>query len=95
MHLTAETASVPNPPILAALYRSKVITDAHLDAAITAYLTKPRLGPQHIVQGICLDIATAVEANAWARIFVHAPGFSVDQRRSAIKTAILLARVGG
>lgn len=84
---------MPNPTILAELHRTKVVTDAQIDAAITAYLTDPRSGPQHIAQGICLDIATAVEANALARIFVHAPGFSVDQRRSAIKTAILLARV--
>lgn len=82
----------PDNPTFAELYRAKVITDADLNAAVAAYLADPKPGLRHIAQGIRLDIAATVEANDWARIFVYAPGFSVEQRRSAIKTAILLAR---
>jgi hypothetical protein len=90
-----QTVSVPHTPTLAELYRAKVITDADLEAAVSSYLADPKPGLRHIAQGVRLDIAAAVKANEWARIFAHAPGFSIDQRRSAIKTAILLARVSG
>ena len=54
---------MPDTSTLAELYRAKVVTEADLDVAITAYLADPKPGPYQIARGIRLDIAAAVEAN--------------------------------
>ena len=79
---------------IGALVRSGVITDAQVEAAASAYLAEPAAGLCEIAPGIFLDVAAAVEENQWARIFVTALGFSLEQRRMAVATAILLARPG-
>lgn len=69
------------------------VSAKELNAAVAGYLADPAPGPREIAPGITLDIAAAIEANAWARIFAYAPGFSAEQRVSAVKTAVLLARI--
>jgi hypothetical protein len=81
---------MPNARTIGALVRSGIVTDAQVDAAALAYLAGPTAGSCKMAPGIFLDVAAAVEENQWARIFVTVPGFSFEQRR----TAILLARPG-
>ena len=85
---------MPETSTIAALVRSGVVTSAQVDAAASAYLAEPSAGSREIAPGILLDVAAAVEENEWARIFVTAPGFSLEQKRMAVRTAILLARPG-
>lgn len=85
---------MPDARTIAALVRSGVVTSAQVDAAASTYLAEPVAGLREIAPGIFLDVAAAVEKNEWARIFVTVPGFSLEQRRMAVRTAILLARPG-
>ncbi|WP_407523106.1 hypothetical protein [Methylobacterium oryzisoli] len=79
-------------PCLYTSYKAKRVTD-DLTTAVANYLADPTPGPREVAPGIALDIAAAIEANAWARIFVRARGFSAEQQASAIKTAVLLAPI--
>ncbi|GJE04337.1 hypothetical protein [Methylobacterium isbiliense] len=76
------------------LYKAKCLTDDDLTTAVAGYLADPTPGPRAIVEGVSLDIAAAVKANQWARILVSAPSFTPAQRQMAVRTAILLAKVG-
>lgn len=83
---------MPDSRTIGALVRRGIVTSAQVDELASAYLTDPAAGSREIAPGILLDVAAAVEMNHWARIFVTAPGFSIEQRRMAVRTAILLAR---
>ena len=71
-----------------------LLTNAGLDAAITAYLADP--SPPCILEfgGARLDVAVAVLANAYSKEVLAREDGSPGQRRNAVKTAILLAPVG-
>jgi hypothetical protein len=79
---------------LGELLKANLVTDEDLNAAISGYLADPTPGARQISEGITLDIAAAVLANRWAIDMLADEGTSEAARRNAVRTAILLARVG-
>ena len=75
-------------------YRAGRLTDEALNAAIAGYLIDPAPGPREIADGIMLDIAAAVLASPYATEVLAREGTTPTQKRSAVRTAILLAKVG-
>lgn len=81
-------------PPLADLYKAKHLTDDDLTAAVAGYLADPTPGPRAIADGITLDIAAAVLASPYATEILAREDAPEPRRRMAVRTAILLARVG-
>jgi hypothetical protein len=75
-------------------YRAGRLTDEALNAAIAGYLLDPAPGPRGIADGIMLDIAAAVLASPYATEVLEREDATPAQKRTAVRTAILLARVG-
>ena len=64
-----------------------------MNAAVAAYLADPTPGPREITEGITLDLAAVMLANAYAREVLALMDALEAQKRMAVRTAILLARV--
>ncbi|TGD93708.1 hypothetical protein [Methylobacterium nonmethylotrophicum] len=75
-------------------YKQKLLTDDALDAAIAAYLADPSKPAVLEVGKGRLDVAAAVLANAYSTEVLAREDGSPGQRRTAVRTAILLAPVG-
>lgn len=82
---------MPDTRTIGQLLKCGAVTRSQVEAAVSAYLVNQTRGLREIAPGIHLDIAAAVEANAWARIFVTASCFNRDHRRAAVEVVILLA----
>ena len=83
---------MPDTPTTGELFKAKAILDDEVNVAVDAYLATPDMGPFPIAKGYRLDVAAAVEAGQFARDMLAEPDMSGDQRRKAVRTAILLAR---
>jgi hypothetical protein len=74
------------------LFKAKAITDADVEAAVDAHLADPTrkafvMGESHEV-----DLHAAVEASKFATLMLADPAIATKSKRSAVRTAILLAR---
>ena len=83
---------MPETPTTGDLFKAKAILDGEVNVAVDAYLATPDMGPYPIAKGYRLDIAAAVEASDFAQKSLADAGLDDDQRRNAVRTAILLAR---
>ncbi|ACL61195.1 hypothetical protein [Methylobacterium nodulans] len=79
---------------IADLRTAKRLTDEQVDAAVMGYLAHPSSGPRQIADGLTLDIDAAVAACRQAAEAMRRKDVTVARRRVAVRTAILLARVG-
>lgn len=75
-------------------YRAKLLTPEALDAATSAYLADPSARVVLEIGDKRLDVAAAVLAHAYSVEVLAREGVTAPQRRSAVKTAVLLAAVG-
>ena len=83
---------MPDLPTTGDLFKAKAVTDDELTIAADAYLATPDMGPFPIAKGYRIDIAAAVEANTHAKGMVARADVEERSKRSAVKSAILLAR---
>jgi len=84
---------MPDPnPTLGKLFKSKAVTDEHVNAAVDAYHTDPATSAHPIAVGDSFDLSAAVAEHGWASQVVGNPGSSPGLKRAAVRTAILLAR---
>ncbi|QIJ76170.1 hypothetical protein GU700_17170 [Methylobacterium sp. NI91] len=84
---------MPDPnPTVGELFKAKAVTDEQVNAAVEAYLVKPETDAHLIADGYVLDLGAAVAGHGWASQVVANPESSPGLRRSAVRTAILLAR---
>lgn len=74
------------------LFKSKTITDADLNSAVEAYMADPTTGRFEIANGLFVDLAAAVAASPYAKDMLADPEIKDVSKRSAVRTAILLAR---
>ncbi|CAO4186240.1 hypothetical protein CLBKND_04929 [Methylorubrum aminovorans] len=81
----------PNPTV-GELFKAKAVTDDEVNAAVDAYLAKPETDAHTIADGYALDLAAAIAGHGWASQVVGNPESSPGLKRSAVRTAILLAR---
>ncbi|MBY0298309.1 MAG: hypothetical protein K2X71_20120 [Methylobacterium sp.] len=72
-------------------YKVKRVTDGDLTAAVAGYLADPTPGQSEIGDGISLDVPAAVLASPYATEILAREGAPEAQRRTAVRTAILLA----
>ncbi|WP_407530432.1 hypothetical protein [Methylobacterium oryzisoli] len=76
------------------LYKASLVTDEDLNAAVSGNLLDPTPCPRSIAVGVSLDVAAAVLANRWITDMLADEERSEAVRHTAVRTAILLARVG-
>ena len=74
------------------LFKAKAVTDDDMNAAVEAYLAKPKTGAHLSADGCSLDLAAAVAGHRWASEVVGNPESSTGLKRGTVRTAILLAR---
>jgi len=79
-------------PTTGDLYSAKTITYRDLESAIEAYFTGSPIFRFPGGDGYELDVAAAVLANPFARYIQRRSDVTVDMKRAAVRTAILLAR---
>ncbi|WFT80831.1 MULTISPECIES: hypothetical protein [unclassified Methylobacterium] len=65
-----------------------------MNQAISGYLADTKPGPRVIADGVMLDIDAAVLSHGWAHLVAHDRRATEPARRSAIRTALLLAALG-
>lgn len=73
------------------LFKTKAITDADLDAAVDAYVADPTLTLFMIGEGYGIDLAAAIADSVFATGMVTKANAKLASKRSAVRTAILLA----
>jgi hypothetical protein len=74
------------------LYKAKAITDEEVRAAVDAYMADPATSLFAITERYSLDLAGAVRSHAWAQQTVSNADATEYLKRTAVCTAILLAR---
>ncbi|GJD96899.1 hypothetical protein [Methylobacterium iners] len=74
------------------LYKANAITEEDLVAAVNAFMTDRTTAEFAIGGEYVLDLAAAVQASPFAMRMLNDPAFKDGSRRSAVRTAILLAR---
>ena len=79
-------------PTTGDLFKAKAVTEDELTIAADAYLATPDIGPFPIAKGFRIDVAAAVEASTFAKGMVARADVAEGSKRSAVKSAILLAR---
>ncbi|MBX9933254.1 MAG: hypothetical protein K2Y56_17255 [Methylobacterium sp.] len=79
-------------PYFGDLLVTKVITDADLDAAVDAYFAAPTTMRFAITPDLVVSLAAAVEASPYAQDMLADLEIKELSKRSAVRTAILLAR---
>ncbi|GJE45444.1 hypothetical protein [Methylobacterium soli] len=79
-------------PTLGELYSANTVTYRDLEAAIDAYMTGLQTFRLPGAEGFEVDVAAAVQANSFARYVQRRGDVTVDAKRAAVRTAILLAR---
>ncbi|WP_084674000.1 hypothetical protein [Methylobacterium sp. WSM2598] len=57
----------PKTPTIGELYKLKVVTDEQVNAAVAVCLDDPSPGPRLIAEGVTVDLAAVMLANAYAR----------------------------
>ncbi|UYW30170.1 hypothetical protein [Methylorubrum extorquens] len=79
-------------PTIGELFKSNVVTHDDLNALIDAVLAGRMNAQEELAEGYTLDVAAAVKANAFAPAVLRDKTSSTGARRTATRTAILLAR---
>jgi hypothetical protein len=84
---------MPDPsPTVGELFKANVVTHDDLNALIDAVLAG-RMGERaEFAEGYTLDVGAAVKANAFATAVLRDKTSTTGARRTAARTAILLAR---
>ena len=83
---------IDSSPTVGELFKAKAVTAEQVNAAVAAYQADPDTAAHPIAGVYTLDLAAAVAGHGWANQVVANPESSAILRRSAIRTAILLAR---
>ena len=78
-------------PTIGALYRAAILSGEEIEAAVNAFLADPITT---CVLGTCyeVDLAEAVRSHEWASVTVGTPNATEHLKRTAVRTAIMLAR---
>ena len=79
-------------PFFGNLFKSKTITDADLDGAVDAFMADSTTGRFEIANNLFVDLAAAVTASPYAKDMLANPKVGENSKRSAVRTAIMLAR---
>ncbi|CAO4154429.1 hypothetical protein [Methylorubrum extorquens] len=79
-------------PTVGELFKANVVTHDDLNALIDAVLAGRMNVREELAEGYTLDVVVAVKANAFATAVLRDKTSSTGARRSAVRTAILLAR---
>jgi len=79
-------------PTVGELFKAKVVTHDDLNALVDAVLGGRMEERAELAEGYTLDVAAAVKANAFATAVLRDKTSSTGARRTAARTAILLAR---
>ncbi|CAO4134687.1 hypothetical protein [Methylorubrum extorquens] len=80
-----------NSPTVGELFKANVVTHDDLNALIDAVLAGRMNVQEELAEGYTLDVAAAVKANAFATAVLRDKTSSTGARRTAARTAILLA----
>jgi hypothetical protein len=83
--------SDPNPTV-GELFRARVVTHDDLNTLIDAVLDGRMEERAELAEGYTLDVKSAVKANAFATAVLRDKTSTNGARRTAVRTAILLAR---
>jgi len=79
-------------PTVGELIKANVVTHDDVNALIDAVLDGRMEEQADLGEGYALDVATAVKANAFATAVLQDKTSTKGARRTAVRTAILLAR---
>ncbi|GJD97338.1 hypothetical protein [Methylobacterium iners] len=79
-------------PTAGEFFKAKAILEEDLVAAVEAYMDNPLKGAHRLASGYTLDLAAAVHASPFAVGMLADPEIKDASKRSAVRTAILLAR---
>ncbi|PXW53459.1 hypothetical protein [Methylobacterium sp. B4] len=79
-------------PTVGELFKAKVVTHDDLNALVDAVLGGRMEQRAELGEGYTLDVAAAVKANAFATAVLRDKTNTTGARRTAVRTAILLAR---
>ncbi|SOR27108.1 conserved protein of unknown function [Methylorubrum extorquens] len=79
-------------PTVGELFKANVVTHDDLNALIDAVLAGRMNVQEELAEGYTLDVAAAVKANAFATAVLRDKTSTTGARRTATRTAILLAR---
>ncbi|CAO4136737.1 hypothetical protein [Methylorubrum extorquens] len=78
-------------PTVGELFKANAVTDDEVNAAVEAYLTDFEAGIFSIADGYVVDVDAAVVKHLWASHVIANEESSPGLRRTAVRTAILLA----
>jgi hypothetical protein len=79
-------------PTVADLFKAKALTDNDILAAVDAYMADPTTTLFVMGNGYGLNLAEAVRSHEWASVTVAHSTATDHLKRTAVRTAILLAR---
>ena len=79
-------------PTTGELYKAKAVTEEDVVGAVDAFMADQTMAAFRFGNGYQIDLAAAVEAHGWARAAMAADDVIVHVQRTAVRTAILLAR---
>lgn len=79
-------------PTTGDLYKTKAILEADVVAAVDAFMADPTTTAFLFGDGYRIDLAEAVSSHEWAKVTVATKDTTDHLRRTAVRTAILLAR---
>lgn len=84
---------MPDPnPTVGELFKANVVTQDDVNALIDAVLGGRMEEQADLGEGYAFDVAAAVKANAFATAVLRDKTSTKGARRTAVRTAILLAR---
>jgi hypothetical protein len=79
-------------PTVGELFKAKAVTDEQVNAAVEVYLSDLDVGTFPIADGYVVDLDAAVVQHSWACHVLANDEASLGLKRTAARTAILLAR---
>lgn len=74
------------------LYKAKAILEADVVAAVDTFMADPTTTAFLFGDGYRIDLAEAVHSHEWASVTVGTKDATEHLKRTAVRTAILLAR---
>jgi hypothetical protein len=78
-------------PTVSELFKSKVVTDDEVDAAVEAVLADLATAAYPLAAGYALDLNAAIQASTFATLVLRDDHATQRQKQHAVRTAILLA----
>jgi len=79
-------------PTTGDLFKAKTLTEEDLAAAVDAFMADPTTTAFLFGDGYWIDLAEAVRSHEWASVTVGTKDATEHLKRTAVRTAILLAR---